>query len=208
MIRTERHSRRCKETRPADLVSAARVLFAEKGFAATRLEDVAAKAGVSKGTVYLYFDSKETLFRAVVESGLTALGKTVEVLNKLAAETGRPPTELLSSYFGAWRLVLDDADVGDLLKLLIAESGNFPDVVSRFNDAIMRDAKRTMVHIVEAGIASRDFRPVPASTIADLFFSAVGLWAIDHWSERPAPQRFLDGIFDILTRGLVSVRST
>jgi hypothetical protein len=65
-----------------------------------------------------------------------------------------------------------------------------------------------MVHIVEAGIASRNFRPVPASMIADLFFSAIGLWAIDHWSERPPPERLLDGIFDILTRGLVSVRST
>jgi AcrR family transcriptional regulator len=189
------------------LISAAHALFAEKGFAATRLEDVAAKAGVSKGTVYLYFDSKETLFRAVLESGLMALGKTVEALNKLAAETGRPPIESLGRYFDAWRLVLDDADVGGLLKLLIAESGNFPDVVSRFNDAIMRDAKRTMVHIVEAGIDSRDFRPVPASAIADLFFSAVGLWAIDHWSDRPAPQRLLDGIFDILTRGLVSARA-
>jgi AcrR family transcriptional regulator len=188
------------------LVSAARDLFAEKGFAATRLEDVAAKAGVSKGTVYLYFDSKETLFRAVVESGLAALGKTVEALNRLATETGRPPIELLSSYFGAWRLVLDDAAVGDLLKLLIAESGNFPDVVSRFNDAIMHDAKRTMVHIVEAGIASRNFRPVPAGMIADLFFSAIGLWAIGHWSERPPPEQLLDGIFDILARGLICAR--
>ena len=59
--------RRRKEARPAELTAAALDLFVEKGFAATRLDDVAARAGVSKGTLYLYFDSKEALFRAVVE---------------------------------------------------------------------------------------------------------------------------------------------
>ena len=63
---------RRKEARPAELAAAALALFVEKGFAATRLDDVAARAGVSKGTLYLYFDSKEALFRAVIEESGTA----------------------------------------------------------------------------------------------------------------------------------------
>ena len=64
-----RWSRR-KEARPAELTAAALELFVERGYATTRLEDVARRAGVSKGTLYLYFDSKEALFKAVVREGL------------------------------------------------------------------------------------------------------------------------------------------
>ena len=64
---------RRKEARPAELMAAALELFVEKGFAGTRLEDVAARAGVSKGTLYLYFDSKEALFKAVIQEGIVPI---------------------------------------------------------------------------------------------------------------------------------------
>src|SRR5512145_278407 len=70
--------RRRKDARPAELTAAALDLFVEKGFAATRLDDVAARAGVSKGTLYLYFDSKEALFKAVVEDGIVPLFAAAE----------------------------------------------------------------------------------------------------------------------------------
>ena len=62
--------KRRKEARPSELAAAALTLFVEKGFAATRLEDVAKVAGVSKGTLYLYFDSKEALFKSVIQEGV------------------------------------------------------------------------------------------------------------------------------------------
>jgi len=64
---------RRKEARPAELMAAALELFVEKGFVGTRLEDVAARAGVSKGTLYLYFDSKEALFKAVIQEGIVPI---------------------------------------------------------------------------------------------------------------------------------------
>src|SRR5512139_2202895 len=70
MSKTSSIRHRRKEARPGELVAAALQLFVEKGFAATRLEDVATRAGVSKGTLYLYFDSKEALFKAVIEEGI------------------------------------------------------------------------------------------------------------------------------------------
>jgi len=74
-----KHLRR-KEARPSELTAAALALFVEKGFAATRLEDVAALAGVSKGTLYLYFDSKEALFKAVIQEGMVPVLERGEAL--------------------------------------------------------------------------------------------------------------------------------
>src|SRR5438445_2688875 len=62
--------RRRKDARPVEILEAALACFAERGFAATRLEDVAARAGVTKGTLYLYFPGKEELFKAVVRAAL------------------------------------------------------------------------------------------------------------------------------------------
>ena len=70
--RAPRWERR-KESRPAELIAAALDLFVERGFAATRLDEVAARAGVSKGTLYLYFDSKEDLFKAVIRETIVPL---------------------------------------------------------------------------------------------------------------------------------------
>ncbi len=72
-----RRTRR-KESRPNELLEAALELFVERGFAATRLEDVASRAGVSKGTLYLYFESKEELFKAVVRSGILPVIENAE----------------------------------------------------------------------------------------------------------------------------------
>ena len=62
--------KRRKEARPSELLAAALELFVEKGFAATRLEDVASRAGVAKGTLYLYYENKEALFKAVIQEGV------------------------------------------------------------------------------------------------------------------------------------------
>src|SRR5512145_2567634 len=117
--------RRRKEARPGEIIAAALEVFVEKGFSATRLDDVAARAGVSKGTVYLYFKNKDALFKAVIEAGMTP---GVEALEKLAATTDKPAAELLREYVAAWWRMMDETSLGVLLKLLIAESRNFPEV--------------------------------------------------------------------------------
>lgn len=197
-----RRVRRCKETRAAELISAARDVFVEKGFAAARLDDVAAKAGVSKGTAYLYFDSKEALFRAVVESGLAHIDGVIEELDSLAKETDRPAMDLLREYFDAWQCVAGEAAIGSSLKLLIAESGNFPDVASRFNQAIVC-ARTSLVRIVDAGVASGDFRSVQSDMMAYLFVAAIWQSAVGPFSgPQPSRERLLGVAFDVLTLGL------
>ena len=82
--------KRRKEARPSELLEAALCLFVEKGFAATRLEDVAARAGVSKGTLYLYYENKDALFKAVIQEGIVPVIAENEVLSKNRARHDGP----------------------------------------------------------------------------------------------------------------------
>ena len=113
---------RRKEARPAEIVAAALQLFADRGFAATRLEDVATVAGVSKGTVYLYFEGKEQLFEAVVRE---AIAPNIDRMQALVDAFEGPTPELLRSLFDLVALALETPLTG-VMKLLVAESGNFP----------------------------------------------------------------------------------
>src|SRR4051812_14788894 len=111
--------RRRKEARPGEILYAALDCFAERGFAATRLEDVAARAGVTKGTAYLYFKSKEELFKAVVR-GFT--GPAIAHLEGAVAETGSA-AEGLARLVAVWADEVYGGRVGALPKLIVAEAG-------------------------------------------------------------------------------------
>ena len=125
---------RRKEARPAELAAAALSLFIEKGFAATRLDEVAARAGVSKGTLYLYFDSKDALFKAVIEEGVVPLFEEFEA--KL--ETLRDdPERLLREILQGWWDKVGSTDLGGICKLMISEAGNFPEVARYHHDAVI-----------------------------------------------------------------------
>lgn len=197
--------RRRKAARPGELVRAARAAFLEKGFAATRLDDVAARAGVSKGTIYLYFESKEILFKAVVEAGMAPALETIKALAAAAAKTDRPAIDLLRGYCAAWQRILRETPMASLLKLLVAESGNFPEVVQWFNDAIARPAKAALADIVAAGIAGGDFRPISAALAAEMFFALMWQCIFDKvWCAAPSSE-FLEEAFEVLARGVVKV---
>lgn len=192
--------RRRKEDRPGELLDAARDVFVEKGFAAARLDEVAEKAGVSKGTIYLYFKNKEVLFKAVIQSGLAPAVASVEAL---AVEIDRPPIERLRRFLGVWQRVMCETPFGNLLKLLAAESGNFPEVTQWFNKTVVCQGKRTITGIVAAGIVSGEFRPVSPELVADIFASPLSLYALsDVWGAPESPDQFLSHAFEMLIRGL------
>lgn len=177
MERTQRAKRweRRKEARPAEIVAAALQLFADRGFAATRLEDVATIAGVSKGTVYLYFESKEQLFEAVVREAITPNIDRAEAL----VDTFEGPTpELLRALFEFMAGVLETPVTG-VMKLLVAESGNFPQLARLYADLVLRRVFGLLRRILERGIARGEFRPLDLDTAVPLVIAPVlllGLW--------------------------------
>lgn len=155
-IKEPTHRRR-KEARPAELTAAALDLFVDKGYAATRLEDVAARASVSKGTLYLYFDSKEALFKAVVREGL--LPALAEGEGVVAGFTGPSDALLREVVGGMWRLI-GSQRIGGIPKLVFAEARNFPEIAHFYYEEVILRGTALIRSVVERGIARGEFRPV------------------------------------------------
>jgi AcrR family transcriptional regulator len=196
--------RRRKEARPEEILAAALASFAERGFAATRLEDVAARAGISKGTLYLYFRGKEELFEAVVRATLVP---NIARLEALAATFEGPSARLLE------RLLLTLAgvvgsQVGAIPKLVIAEAGNFPDLARFYLDQVVRRGLRLIAAILRRGIERGEFRPVDVDHTVFCVIAPMLIAALWKNSLEPHDDRLLDtqalarAHLDLLLRGL------
>lgn len=148
---------RRKDARPGELTAAALELFVEKGFAATRLDDVAKLAGVSKGTLYLYFESKEELFKAVVREGIVAkLGEAEELIDSFRGTSA----DLLREMLHRWWLELGATKMAGITKLMMAEAGNFPELARFYNDEVIQRANAMLSGAMKRGIASGEFREI------------------------------------------------
>lgn len=129
--------RRRKDARPAEIVAAALTVFAEKGFAAARLDEIAARAGVSKGALYLYFETKEELFRAVVRD---AVAPNIEAVETMAAAYQGDFASLARMILGALSQVAATTPLGGVIKMVIGESRNFPELAKVWHDALIARA--------------------------------------------------------------------
>ena len=166
---------RRKEARPAEIVAAALHLFSDRGFAATRLEDVATVAGVSKGTVYLYFDSKEQLFEAVVREAITP---NIARAEALVDGFEGPTPDLLRGLFAFVGEVLETPLTG-VMKLIVSESGNFPQLARMYADLVLRRAFALMRRVLERGVSRGEFRPMDLHATVPLVVAPVlllGVW--------------------------------
>jgi AcrR family transcriptional regulator len=147
--------RRRKADRPAEIVQAALAVFAEKGFAAAKLDDIAARAGVSKGALYLYFATKEELFHAVVEQAIAPNMRQIR-----AAIAGHPgPFPALLQMF-AERIValLADPRLGAVAKMVIGEARNFPALARVWHDDLVSHALGGLAEAVAAAQARGEVR--------------------------------------------------
>ncbi|KAI3598578.1 Transcriptional regulator, AcrR family [Cupriavidus necator H850] len=203
---TRRWSRR-KAARPQELVAAALDLFVERGYAATRLEDVAAAAGVSKGTVYLYFANKEELFKSVVRANLVpALARGSDLVD---AYDGSTP-ELLRELLRGWWGLIGATPVAGLTKLIMAESANFPDIARFYNQEVMVPGDELFAKVLARGVARGEFRAMPANptttlVCAPLVFLMLWQRALRATAEKDIdPEAFLDGLLDTLLFGLTT----
>jgi AcrR family transcriptional regulator len=196
--------RRRKDARPSELTAAALELFVEKGFAATRLDDVAAHAGVSKGTLYLYFDSKEALFKAVVEEGIVPLLAAAE---QQMAEYQGSSAELLRRLLFAWWEQIGGTWLAGVPKLVISEAHNFPEVAQYYHDNVILRGRALMRNVLQRGVASGEFRALDVETAIDVILAPLLMLVIWRYSLRfcgqeTDPQTFLQTHFDLLVHGL------
>jgi len=167
---------RRKEARPAELLAAALDLFVERGFAGTRLEDVAARAGVSKGTLYLYFENKEELFKALVRENIVE--RISAARDEVSAFEGSS-AELLRTLVNRWWHEFGATQAGGISKLMMAESGNFPEIARFFVEEVIEPWHRLVGAVIERGIERGEFRPVAVETFVQVMTAPMvmlGLW--------------------------------
>lgn len=196
---------RRKEARPQELLAAALDLFVDRGFAATRLDDVAALAGVSKGTLYLYFTNKEDLFKAVVrEHVLPVIGEAEALLVGFEGSS----TELLQALMHGWWEKFGMTKLSGITKLMMAESGNFPEVAQFYHDEVISRWVAMMVQAIERGVARGEFRPMDVRVTVQVIIAPMlmlMLWKHSFSScraEPPAPESYLASYVDVILNGL------
>jgi AcrR family transcriptional regulator len=155
--------RRRKADRPGEIVQAALAVFAEKGFAAARLDEIAARAGISKGALYLYFETKEELFRAVVEQ---AIAPNIQVVRAMIAAHPGPIADLLRLVPERIAVLLETLPVGGVVKMVIGEAGNFPELARVWHDRLVAQALGALTDAVAAAQARGEVKPGDPRTYA------------------------------------------
>lgn len=205
-METQRWRRR-KEARSPEILDAALACFALKGFAATRMDDIAARAGVSKGTIYLYFDSKEAVFKALARQ---SVGAQIEAVTAHVAAFEGPTAALLRFVIATMGHFAATSDRVVLPQLLLAEVGNFPELAEFWRREIVDRGIALFESIIQRGVARGEFRDVAPPHAARLCIAPVVLlmlWRTIFARFDDAPydyQGLIDTHLDTLLRGLAA----
>jgi AcrR family transcriptional regulator len=196
-------NRRRKAARPDEILAAALEEFAEKGYAAARLDDVARRAGVAKGTIYLYYSGKEELFKAVVRR---AVAPELEQMQALALSFPGTSEAFLR---GPFRLLLRHllrSDLRRLVRVFLVEGPAFPDLTEFYYREVVQRGMDVIRAVLAQGVARGEFRQTglleyPQPLIASALVALLWEWLLG----RHAPldvDRLLDAHLDVLLDGL------
>jgi len=165
-----RRWQRRKESRSPEILEAALAVFAEKGFAATRLDDIAAKAGITKGTIYLYFDSKQALFEALARQ---SIGVQIDQVKAQLAQFPGASAELLRLVITTMGRFAITSDRVVLPRLVLAEAANFLMLAEFWRREIIERGIELMSGIIRRGIARGEFRPIEPQHAARLCMAPI-----------------------------------
>ena len=160
--------RRRKEQRPSDIVAAALAVFAEKGFAGARIEEIARRAGLSKGAVYLYFPTKEDMFRAVVQ---TTVLPNIAAIEQAVLAMEMPFADRLRMILPRFATLVGAVPLGAVAKMVIGESRNFPELAKVWHDNVVSKGIGLLTRLIAEAQAKGEVRPGDPRTHA---FSIMG----------------------------------
>jgi len=153
------HARRerRKDARPGELLEAALELFVQKGFAATKAEEVAKLAGVSKGTLFLYFASKDELFKAVVRENI--IGRFTEWNAEFELFTGST-ADMLRYCMRSWWERIGSTKASGITKLVMSEARNFPELAAFFEHEVVLPGNELIQRILQRGVDRGEFHVI------------------------------------------------
>jgi len=173
---TEPRWRRLPEERPAQIIKAALTEFGERGLSGARLDDIAKRAGLSKGTIYLYFPNKEELFREVVR--FTVVSQLEESERQFGEVTGSA-TEALTLFMRTFWRFIRSSQFAPLFRLIHAEIHNYPDLARFYAEEVVTRRHRLIASIIARGVETGEFRDVDPTVAARMLtapFVMHGLW--------------------------------
>jgi AcrR family transcriptional regulator len=201
---------RRKDARPQELLAAALALFVERGFASTRLEDVARRAGVSKGTLYLYYANKEELFKAVVrETIVPVIGDAEDIVAGFEGHSA----DLLRDILQGWWERIGATPASGIVKLVMAEAGNFPDLARFYQEEVIARGTRMIASVLARGVERREFRPLNVDLTTQVLMAPMLMLMTWKHSIGPCPENgldplgFLSTFFDMALHGLLQAPS-
>ena len=146
---------RRKEARPRELLDAALDLFVEKGYAATRAEEIAARAGVSKGTLFLYFSSKEDVFKAVIRENIVSL---FPIWQQEFAQYQGSSADMLRYTMHTWWERMGKTRASGVVKLVMSEAQNFPEIAAYYQSEVIQPGNALLRRILARGVERGEFR--------------------------------------------------
>ena len=199
---------RRKEARPQELLDAALELFVEKGFAATRSEEVAARAGVAKGTLYLYYPSKEELLKAVIHQNLSQLiAEGAGLVDCFEGSTA----ELLTLLMETWWERVGTTPASGIHKIMMSEVRQFPEIAQFYNDEVIMPVHLLLSRAVQRGITRGEFRPVSLKDISLVLIAPMIFMSLHKHSFGACPvhgpdidaQKVIRTHIDVVLRGLI-----
>ena len=197
---------RRKEARPQELLDAALDLFVEKGFAATRADEVAARAGASKGTLYLYYPSKEELLKEVIRHFVVnEIAEGVEIIRTFEGSS----SDLLARILRLWWERVGETRASGILKLMMSEVRNFPEIAQFYVDEVTMPCDRMLGELVQRGIDRGEFRAVAVADVvhalvAPLLFLVMNKHSLGACSAaaRLDPMPVIEAHIDLVLHGL------
>ena len=162
--------RRRKEDRPQEITEAALAAFAENGYAATKVDEVAKRAGVSKGLLYLYFKTKEDLFKAVIRSFVVP---RIDELTVIIDSSELSSEEFLRGPFLDFVKTLPGSPISILVRLMISEGPKHPDLLQFYLENVVSRGLDALNAILERGVETREFRRCVVHDLPHLFVMPV-----------------------------------
>jgi AcrR family transcriptional regulator len=197
---------RRKQERPGEILEAAFEEFTAHGFAATRLEDVANRAGVTKGTIYFYFETKERLFGEMVEHFSALLLAEVDDFLALPSQSHK---ERLSNFIRfIYRRFALDRKGREILRFMVADGKHFPVLVARHYADFVGPTLQRVNELVQKGIAAGEFRDTPAAQFGEIIMGPavlLGIWFLVFTGQREIDvEAFVSGHIDLMLDGLAS----
>jgi AcrR family transcriptional regulator len=199
--------KRRKDARPQEILDAALAVFAAKGLSAARMDDIAARAGVTKGTIYLYFPSKDDVFKALLT---TQLSERLKMIGAMVDGFEGPTSQLIANVIRFAGGVLVNSESVVLPKIVIAEIAKFPELLRFYRDEVIERGLGLWESILKRGVARGEFREINTAhvarlCVAPLLFSAIWRTIFAEIDKEPYDiNGLIETHIDVLLKGLAA----